>query len=956
MKALKVIKKIFKNKVLQIASFSIVLFLLLIWIFVVNNYLEKIPEGFRYDANIISVDNLYDQEKNDYSGEISSNTKFFYQFLRREDDVYIINNVFDVKTSNGDTIFSVERNYGINPLSGEHVSGYGDKDRSGYLFAPKNLNKEPYLYWHVNYDTPVEMTYVAEEKILGLETYKYTSNFTVDQSESLDHLPGVGEERGISTVVSLFIWIEPTSGHMVKYEDSAIAYYYDLKSGEIISPWNKFSNRYATTSIAENVHQASNEKIRLMIFEKFIPALFILVLLGLLLSITIKNGRSKVLRKLTPVIFLAISLIATFSTWYVVKNIIKQQINTKFETESSVIESIFQSKVEVFANLLRSGRGLFNASDNVTETEWHEFTEGLKLQKNYPGIVEMGFMFEENSLGIYSKNSTYDNAVKETISNADTYQNITISDEVIFNNNGKRESGFIMYVPVYEKNNANSILGYVYGIFFTDNFVATSLSVNDFNIDFEIYDSGPEIELYEANKIYESNPSATHQHSNYAQWLQSVRNYDLYNNSWRIVYLAPTSFSLHSSEELLPNIILVSGTILSFLIFISTYLLSTSRTRALEMADTITKDLRLEKTRLASANAKDEAILRGLADGVIAVNKAGEILFINKAASDLLQLNVRDCVGKDLIKLVKMTYENGKKVPNSKRPLKFVLEGKTIASEKYYLSKKDGTRFPVAFNTAPIVIEGKIVGAIDIFRDISKESEIDKEKTEFVSLASHQLRTPLTAIKWYSEALLSSATKKLSKEENIELNQIKTSNERMVELVDTLLNVSRIEMGTLKLDLTPIKIIPIVKSILQEVSSTVKEKHIHLEENFAKNIPKIKSDAKILRMIFQNLITNSIKYTPNKGTVKINIKVSDDKKNILASVSDNGFGIPKKQQNKIFSKLFRANNAMAKVTDGTGLGLYIVKGAIEKLGGKIWFESQENKGSSFYFTLPIKKS
>ncbi len=959
MKILRNISKLSKGKLLQISLICALAFLLLIWVFILSPYFEKISEEFRYESSIISTDNLYDEEKGEYSGEISSNTQFYYQFIGEEDDTYIISNVFEVKTPGGEPIFSVERLYGINPLTGEHVSGYGDKDRSGYLFAPKNLNKETYTYWHVNYDIPAEMNFVAEENILGLKAYKYVSTFTVDQSENLGHLPGVGETRGISVDAVLFVWIEPLSGNLIKYEDSAVAYYYDLKSGERISPWNKFSNRYTTSSIAEHVHIASSEKIRLMIYEQFIPGLLLLILLGFFLSFTIKQGRNRVFQNFTPIVFLSVSLIATFSIWLAVSSIINRQVNTLFETETSEIENSLETKMEIYANLLRSGRGLFNASANVTEFEWNEFTDGLRLQKNYPGVQDFGFVFKDESSGIYTNNIYYEEEIRAAIEENNFNETLTISGRVNFIAADETKSGFLMYLPVYKQNEPDSILGYVYGLFFIDNFIRSSLNISDFNVDFEIYDSEPEVELNEENKFFDSNPSHLHSHTNLENRLRKIKNLNIYNSNWSIEFLAPLGYEKHGTQALIPSIFLISGLVLSFLIFTSTYLLSSSRLRAINMADEITKDLRLEKLQLVSANAKDEAILRSMADGVIAVNKSGKILFMNKAAGNFLQLNPRDCSGKNIIKLIKMTYENGKKVPDSKRPTKLVLSGKEngmTGSKNYYFSKKDGTRFPVSFSIAPIMVEGKLTGAIDIFRDISKESEIDKAKTEFVSLASHQLRTPLTAIKWYSEELLSNAQKNLSKEQNEQLKQIKVSNDRMVDLVDTLLNVSRIEMGTLKLDVERIKITTIIESIVQELSSTIKGKQIKLEENFAKNIPTIRSDSKVLRMIFQNLIANAVKYTPNKGVVKLELELSKDKKSVLIRISDTGYGIPKKQQGKIFGKLFRADNATEKVTDGTGLGLYIVKGAVEKLGGKVWFESVENKGSTFYFTLPIKKS
>jgi signal transduction histidine kinase len=237
-----------------------------------------------------------------------------------------------------------------------------------------------------------------------------------------------------------------------------------------------------------------------------------------------------------------------------------------------------------------------------------------------------------------------------------------------------------------------------------------------------------------------------------------------------------------------------------------------------------------------------------------------------------------------------------------------------------------------------------------VFRDISREWDIDRSKTEFVSLASHQLRTPLSTISWYAEMLLAGDAGDLNKEQEDYLKEIYNGNKRMVELVNSLLNVSRIELGTLAIETEPTDLNKECESLLKELLPSITKKQIVLEKNIAENIPVIPADPKLVRIIFQNLLTNAIKYTPAHG--KITIEISKNDKDILLRVSDNGFGIPKNQQSKVFSKLFRADNAREKETEGTGLGLYIVKLVVEAANGKIWFESEENKGTTFYVTIP----
>lgn len=235
--------------------------------------------------------------------------------------------------------------------------------------------------------------------------------------------------------------------------------------------------------------------------------------------------------------------------------------------------------------------------------------------------------------------------------------------------------------------------------------------------------------------------------------------------------------------------------------------------------------------------------------------------------------------------------------------------------------------------------------------DITKEKEIDRAKTEFVSLASHQLRTPLSSINWYTEMLLDGDGGKLTKTQRDFLQEIYQGNKRMVALVDDLLSVSRLEMGTFVIDPEKLDIVDVADSVLKELEFRIEEKKMKLRKDYEK-VPVIYSDKNLLRMILQNLLTNAVKYTPENG--QITLRLLAHKGELMIVVSDNGYGIPKVQQGRVFSKLFRADNVKSRDTDGTGLGLYIIKAIVERLGGEINFESEENVGTTFYVKIPLR--
>lgn len=361
---------------------------------------------------------------------------------------------------------------------------------------------------------------------------------------------------------------------------------------------------------------------------------------------------------------------------------------------------------------------------------------------------------------------------------------------------------------------------------------------------------------------------------------------------------------------------------------------------------------------METAKAKEEAILLSIGDGLIVTDKNQKILLINEKAERLLRLKHKAAVGAIFTEIIPVVEVHEVPVPLKSRPIYRALTTGTITTTTltkgpaYYYVRNDKTKFPVAITVTPVKLSGKVIGAIEVFRDITKEKEVDKAKSEFVSLASHQLRTPLTAVSWYTELILGGDAGPISPKQKKYLGEIYQGNKRMIDLVNTLLDVSRIELGTLQFEAKTTDIAEITRAVLEDQKLDIANKNLNIISKFDKNVPTLFIDPNQLKMVVQNLITNSITYTSSGG--KIELKISfDQTKRILIKVSDNGYGIPKDQQKKIFTKFFRADNAREKDSEGTGLGLYIVKSIVENFGGKIWFDSEENKGTTFYVELPL---
>jgi len=371
----------------------------------------------------------------------------------------------------------------------------------------------------------------------------------------------------------------------------------------------------------------------------------------------------------------------------------------------------------------------------------------------------------------------------------------------------------------------------------------------------------------------------------------------------------------------------------------------------------ILEDVEEERNLTAQEKDKVETILQSIGDAVFVVDYDLKIILINPVVIDISGFSAAELVGKKYSDVLRFIYEveNSKIEKVNDKFIKEAIETGQVQemSNHTVLIDKEGKHIPVADSAAPLKNkQGDIVGCVVVFRDVSKEYAIDKAKTEFVSLASHQLRTPLSAINWYAEMIINGDVGKLTEEQTKYMQEIYKGNQRMINLVNALLDVSRIELGTFAISPEKINIVSLARDLVKEIKLLADQKKILINESYDKSLPEISADPKLLQIIFQNLLSNAVKYTPNKGRVTLTITKKEP--NIIIEVKDTGYGIPKAQQGRIYEKLFRADNVRVKDTEGTGLGLYIVKAIVEQANGKISFISKENMGTTFRVEIPLK--
>ncbi len=236
--------------------------------------------------------------------------------------------------------------------------------------------------------------------------------------------------------------------------------------------------------------------------------------------------------------------------------------------------------------------------------------------------------------------------------------------------------------------------------------------------------------------------------------------------------------------------------------------------------------------------------------------------------------------------------------------------------------------------------------------DITKQKKAEDAKSEFVSLASHQLRTPIAGMKWSAELLEMDSPNTLTERQHKYMDRLLESIARMSVLVDDFLRVSRFELGNFQAEYQTVNLPQLIADVMGELAEKVKYKNLQLHTEYDPEIINIVSDPNLLRMIITNLCSNAVKYSPDGGKVQVVYKQEHGL--LKLEVADSGMGIPAKDQEQIFSKLFRASNAVRDVPDGTGLGLYIVREAVSVLRGKVTFTSTEGSGTVFTVQIPLE--
>lgn len=368
-------------------------------------------------------------------------------------------------------------------------------------------------------------------------------------------------------------------------------------------------------------------------------------------------------------------------------------------------------------------------------------------------------------------------------------------------------------------------------------------------------------------------------------------------------------------------------------------------------------ELEQANTHIEEEKNRAESILRflkSIGEGVFATDKDRKIIFMNEAAELMSGKSFEESKGVVASDVFVFLHKKHTGIEQLKIAARALEKKKTIIFPNRMFIMRGGKEMPVS-GTCSLIRDEKqeVIGTITVFQDITKKHELDQMKDSFLSVAAHQLRTPLGSMRWSMELLLNGDLGRIPKEAKETVQQIYENSQRMIVLVNDLLNVARMDQSKEREEKKAMNIGALLEEVVKTMHPEAEKRGVKLVlKKSKKSLPAITVPPKHFYEAIENLLSNAIKYNRKDGSVTVSLTEESD--GLLITVADTGIGIPKDAQSKIFSKFFRAQNAVLKETEGSGLGLSVVKSYLEEAGTSIRFESEENVGTTFFVTLPFR--
>jgi PAS domain S-box-containing protein len=350
--------------------------------------------------------------------------------------------------------------------------------------------------------------------------------------------------------------------------------------------------------------------------------------------------------------------------------------------------------------------------------------------------------------------------------------------------------------------------------------------------------------------------------------------------------------------------------------------------------------------------AANDALFQSIGDGAIVTDEQGRVARVNQSALDLLGYTAKELLGVWYPGTIIAEDEQGRAIPNIERPITTAfLEGRPVSARVYY-RRKDGSRIIVSLNVSPIMVNGRPTGAIEVFRNITREVELERAKDEFISLASHQLRTPATAVKQYAAMLLQGYAGELTPAQARMAETIYKCNERQITIINDLLRVAQVDAGKVQLRPERVDIAHILRTIVDDMASKFVGRNQTVRFTPSGQPQVVTVDPHLMRMVLENIIDNASKYTPQGKTITIGMRAATA--HVSVRIADQGVGIEQADIANLFQKFSRIPNPLSNTVEGTGLGLYWAKKIVDLHNGTISVRSKPGEGTAFTIKIPYQ--
>lgn len=664
-----------------------------------------------------------------------------------------------------------------------------------------------------------------------------------------------------------------------------------------------------------------------------------------------------------------------------------QQFNVRVDDVMSSIQSRMRQQEQI----LLGGAGLFDASKSVSRDAWHAYVTRLDLDKNYPGILGVGYsqIIQPQDLSSHIKRIRTEGFPQYTVrppGERPIYTSIiylepfsgrnlaafgydmmseatrakamrlavetgmtTISGKVklVQETHGKVQAGFLMYVPIFAKGlpptaaqqKWQAIKGFVYSPFRMDDLMQGMMFLRGNPIDFSIFDGDS---ADSDSRMYDSGEDAAGQ-SRQAEF-NELRRIELYGHSWTVSLHSSSNFEADYKSSL-GSTILWMGSGISLLLFFLVSLQIFHREQAEQLAQDITVDLRLQRNELQENEERFRYMLETCPTAA-RISRRGNVLFFNTRYLKLTDTTPENAYGMDPASY----YVDPDIYAGIVRRLD---NGEQVFDQLVELHKPGDPETVTKWALASFLIiqyQGK-PAVLGWFHDITERIRIDKMKSEFISTVSHELRTPLTSIVGSLGLIAGGALGELPAQAKNMIEIAHRNSLRLSLLINDLLDMEKLAEGKMEFKMQLQKLMPLIKQALEDNQGYGNARNVRLELTGRSYDAMVNVDAHRLMQVLSNLLSNAIKYSPDNGTVEV--AVQNDQQKVRITVTDRGPGIPAEFRSWMFQKFSQADSSDTRQKGGTGLGLAIVRELVERMGGEIGFDSVEGQGASFYVEFPV---